>query len=288
MAFLVDNDILSQLNRTTPIREVVDWFESLQPDEFYLAQITIFEQFRGIELVKQKSTVVAETLRLWWEPFLETVRPENIVASNVEALRIQAQLYAEPKLRNFHLPHPIQPGKSGVGEPDRPKVKTGGDLILAATSIASGIPIATLNVADFMEIQDCVNLPGLYDPKADKWFVKPTSQSSAKPRPVDVETFAKSLGKLSWNYPYSKIISEGQSEIFREMIAVMSAESGLSQNPETTRLLLASPDRAALKRFARRVSRALDLAAAEGLMTAMDEASVELEEPKPESNGPTF
>lgn len=74
-------------------------------------------------------------------------------------------MYAEPSLRNFHLAHP------GAN-----KLKTGEDLLIAASAIAEHAVIVTFNVADFMKIDQAFALTGLYDPGADAWPIAPRSK----------------------------------------------------------------------------------------------------------------
>ncbi|AWN37675.1 hypothetical protein [Methylobacterium radiodurans] len=94
---LIDNDVLSQLNRPRPDPSVKAWFAGLRPYEFGIAGVTVFEQFRGIALVRGRNATLAHTLSLWWEGFLATLAPEQLIAAHVDVLREQAELYAHPR-----------------------------------------------------------------------------------------------------------------------------------------------------------------------------------------------
>ena len=51
-------------------------------------------------------------------------------------------------------------------------MRGGQDLHIAATALVHRLPIATMNVADFMRINDCYPLPEVYDPLTDCWHTR--------------------------------------------------------------------------------------------------------------------
>jgi toxin FitB len=71
-----------------------------------------------------------------------------------------------------------------TGDPRQKSDKVGHDLMIAANSIAYSMPIATHNVRDYLAIQECIPLPGLYDPVAEKWYVEPRRADSASLDPM--------------------------------------------------------------------------------------------------------
>lgn len=54
------------------------------------------------------------------------------------------------------------------------------DMLVAATSLAHGLPIVTSNIIDFMSISEFAQLPGLYDPVTCKWHIPPAETRAFK------------------------------------------------------------------------------------------------------------
>jgi hypothetical protein len=79
----------------------------------------------------------------------------------------------------YHLSTcPARPAFLPISTPDpekshAKKPKTGADLAIAAIAIARGGIVVTGDVGDFLAIHPAFPLPGLYDPFADAWQVRP-------------------------------------------------------------------------------------------------------------------
>jgi hypothetical protein len=80
---------------------------------------------------------------------------------------------------SYHLSTcPARPAFLPISTPDpekshAKKPKTGADLAIAAIAIARGGIVVTGDVGDFLAIHPAFPLPGLYDPFADAWQVRP-------------------------------------------------------------------------------------------------------------------
>jgi predicted nucleic acid-binding protein len=158
--FLLDNDVISNLRKKREPNPAVVWFRSLAPDGFALAGVTVYEQLIGIEYLKHNVIDRAEELSAWWEGFLATLKPGQVIYPDEAIMRIYAKIFVEPKLRNF-----LNAPRAAA----RPRMA--GDLVLAATAIAKGLPIATFNVGDFQAISLLFPLPGAFHPGRGEWFV---------------------------------------------------------------------------------------------------------------------
>jgi hypothetical protein len=71
-------------------------------------------------------------------------------------------MWATPALRDFIVTHP----KSS-------RVKTGEDLVIAATAITRSAAIVTFNVRDYLRIDRCFPVPGIFDARQLEWSVRP-------------------------------------------------------------------------------------------------------------------
>lgn len=142
--------------KARPTQPAEDWFYGLPEDGFAIPQAVVFEKYRGFEIRAAQDLEDARALDGWFEGFLATLRPDQVLAPDNESLRLQARMWSEPELKNFIF------SREGIK-----KAKTGGDLIVAAIAIRNGMPVATFNVADFQSIDRLYPLPGIYHPGRD-------------------------------------------------------------------------------------------------------------------------
>jgi predicted nucleic acid-binding protein len=120
--FLIDTNVLSELPRAKPDRNVVAWFELLP--EFAISPITLEELRYGVAKVTGKKAV---PLRTWLDALLAS-SPRIVPVDETIALAA-GELRAERERRG------------------RPVAQA--DMLIAATSIVTGLTLATRNTSDF-------------------------------------------------------------------------------------------------------------------------------------------
>jgi predicted nucleic acid-binding protein len=124
---VLDTNVLSEVMRPNPSREVLEWIDSQSGDEVFTTAITVAEIYYGIELLprgKRRNSLLAAAEAIFNGDFLD-----RALAFNAEAARIFSRIYARRRAAG----HPI----------------TQSDAQIAATVELHGATLATRNVADF-------------------------------------------------------------------------------------------------------------------------------------------
>lgn len=167
---LLDTNILSTAYLPRPPEWLWEWLESIPPDMIAIPWTTVYETEYGIRIAQRDNPMRALELLAWFTEFLKTrlTFPEM----DVQASRLLGQMAATPALRHFFV---TEDRKNKHGEPLKAeRIRLGGDAMLAALSISHQIPIATMNVKDFLRIHSLFPLPGLYNPKDAVWTIGPS------------------------------------------------------------------------------------------------------------------
>lgn len=177
---ILDTNILSDAQKPRPRPELIAWLEGLSPSKVAIPYSAFFEISYGIELVAQSDPERANKLRKWRAHFLslEFAVPET----TPEVGEIVARMACKGPLKDHWIMWP------DVNGGQRRKLKFGSDPMIAATAIVHEMPIATLNVRDFLLIDRYFPLPGVFDPLSMEWIVDPPPGWSFKP---DMESEAK-------------------------------------------------------------------------------------------------
>lgn len=122
MSYLLDTNIVSELKKTRPNPGVVAWRDSTSPDEHFLSVLVLGEIRRGVELLRPRDPVRAESIDAWLTSLSSTYE------------------------------HRILPVDAGVTDawgrldvPDRLPVVDG---LLAATALVHDMILVTRNTAD--------------------------------------------------------------------------------------------------------------------------------------------
>lgn len=159
--YLLDTNVLSNLSKPRPSPSVLNWCHRLRPRNWCIAQCTIIEIRRGIKILSLKGERArADALNDWFDNLL-AMRP-RIIALNDHIIDVFTDLSLVPELQNVFAPNP---GKYPA--------RVGRDLEIAATAIVMNATVVTVNVSDFLAINDHVRLPGLFNPDTDQWLVRP-------------------------------------------------------------------------------------------------------------------
>lgn len=65
MSYLLDTNVVSELQRTTPAVAVLDWSHSIEDSEVFLSTLVIGEIRKGIEALRGKEAERAEIYEQW-------------------------------------------------------------------------------------------------------------------------------------------------------------------------------------------------------------------------------
>lgn len=167
--YLLDTNVLSNLSKPRPSPSVLQWCNRLKPRNWCIAQCTVIEIRRGIKFLRLKGERErAAALHDWFENLL-AMRP-RIISLNSNIIDVFTDLSLIPELQNVLAPNP---GKYPA--------KVGRDVEIAATAISLNATVVTINVADFLQINAHMRLPGLVNPDTNEWLVRP------KRREADVD-----------------------------------------------------------------------------------------------------
>ncbi|MBY3538084.1 type II toxin-antitoxin system VapC family toxin [Rhizobium laguerreae] len=166
---IIDTNIISVAQLPQKPQWILDWLDSLPLGSVAIPWVLIYEVEYGIHQAKRTNLAKALFVTQWFEAFLQ--QSLIILDMNVDAARTLGRMAACPSLRQFFetLPRTDRNGKMYKND----RINLGCDVILAALSIAHGLPIATCNDKDFAFINDHFPLPGVYNPKSDEWVVPP-------------------------------------------------------------------------------------------------------------------
>lgn len=157
--FLVDTNVLSNLRKKSPDIRTAQWiFHASIAIPFPV----IMEIEFGISSRRRTDPEKAEKLRVWLDWLL--TRRYEYPPMTPDVARLQATMLEEPTLKNLWCPHPCK----------RPR-PPGQDVFIAAVAKCYGLPIATYNTKDFVEIDRSFPLHGIYNPATDEWARPPCS-----------------------------------------------------------------------------------------------------------------
>ncbi|MBB6487951.1 PIN domain-containing protein [Rhizobium lusitanum] len=162
--FLLDTCVLSETSRNKPHPSVVRFIETAP--NLFIPVAAIMEFQLGITELCSRHPVKAIQLSAWYQQLLSAGFP--IIDTDKDVAEVWGTLAADPRLRNLI-----------IARPDAKKPRNGQDLHIAAASLVSRMPIATFNVRDFMLIDSCYPLPGVYNPLENKWYTRLDSISQS-------------------------------------------------------------------------------------------------------------
>ncbi|KQS75177.1 hypothetical protein ASG25_20675 [Rhizobium sp. Leaf384] len=156
--FLLDTNVLSHASKPAKKQNHVisNWLKNQA--SIAIPFPVLLEIQQGIIEVGKEQPVKATALTQWLDHILEGEYhyPEATPA----VARTLAEMNCCRPLKHLWY----------VNEQAKDK-KPGMDLFIAAMSIVHDIPIATLDVWDFVCINKFFPLPGLYDPSGDTWII---------------------------------------------------------------------------------------------------------------------
>ncbi|WP_028733404.1 PIN domain-containing protein [Rhizobium leguminosarum] len=154
-AFLLDTCVISETALPRPRESVVAFLATA--DNYFIPAGALMELQMGITKICATNPIKAVHLSAWYHSLVRAGIP--IVETDREVSEIWGVLSADPRLQR------LTPGNSG-------KPRGGQDLHIAAAALVHRLPIATMNVIDFMLINECYPLPGIYDPLFSQWHAR--------------------------------------------------------------------------------------------------------------------
>ncbi len=154
-AFLLDTCVISESSKPHPRQEVLRFLQ--RADNYFMPVAALMELIMGITMVCAEKPLKAVELSKWYHGLVRSGIP--IIDTDREVCETWGILACDPKLQCH------SDGRSK-------RIRGGQDLHIAATALVHRLPIATMNVADFMRINSCYPLPGIYDPLNDCWHAR--------------------------------------------------------------------------------------------------------------------
>lgn len=136
MRYLLDTCVLSEMIKSAPDANVIQWFKARKPHELFISAMTWGELQRGVARLPQSKR--RSELTLWLEQ-LEAGFEDRILAFDQQASEIWAQMTVLAEAQ----------GKSMAAF----------DSIIAATAVEHGLVLVTRNDRDFMAA-----LPVVFNP----------------------------------------------------------------------------------------------------------------------------
>lgn len=150
MPFILDTDVVSRLRKRNPDPKLKAWLGTVDASQLYITSFTVAELHHGLALAQRDARPNAAELAVW-VPMI--VAAASVLNLDAEAGKLLGLLWSKPALHNFFITSP----------PAR-KIKTGADLVIAATAVRHAATVVTGNFADFALIAPhCTGLR-VFDP----------------------------------------------------------------------------------------------------------------------------
>lgn len=155
--FLLDTCVLSETSKPKPDAGVLDFIDTAANLTIPIAALMEFQM--GIMERCATDPIGAVRLSGWFTKLLNAGMP--LAETNRDVAEVWGTLSSDKRLRNLI-----------TGDPRSKKPRNGQDIHIAAVAIVERLPIATFNVKDFQLINECYPLPGIYNPREEKWYSK--------------------------------------------------------------------------------------------------------------------
>jgi len=124
MSYLIDTNVISELAKTQPNKQVVSWFGSISNHELYLSVITLGEIRKGIAKISDDKK--REKIRMWLDHELLQWFGERILPIDQHVAN-----------------------KWGVLQASVSRTLSAIDSLIAATAMHSDLILVTRNIKDF-------------------------------------------------------------------------------------------------------------------------------------------
>ncbi|PSH65302.1 PIN domain-containing protein [Phyllobacterium sophorae] len=157
---VLDTSVVSEFSKLKPKEAFLEFLDEYASHHLAIPFPVLVELTTGIEKKMAEQPLRARQLRRWLNLLMAT--DIQFLPADERVCSIYSKMLVMPQLRNFWI---VCPGSNK---------KPGMDLMIAATAIAYGCPVATSNVKDFIEIHDYFPLQGIFNPSNGEWAVLPS------------------------------------------------------------------------------------------------------------------
>lgn len=170
MPFMLDTCVLSETSRARPHPSVIRFLQTA--DNLLLPGAALMELQCGITSICATDPIKAVKLSAWYQDLTSGEIP--IVISDLAVFEVWGTLNGDPRLRNLSSNRPSS------------KTKCNQDLHIAAAALVHRAAIATFNIKDYLLIDSCYPLPGIYNPIDEVWHTRmePLTMPSGRPMPL--------------------------------------------------------------------------------------------------------
>lgn len=175
--YLLDTSVLSEFTLKEPHPSFRIWILAVPERALAISASALIETQRGIEKLKASNPGRAAELDSWLTALLART-DVRFLPMNPRAARLYGRMTAVPALKNLWVPD---------AHAKRPKL--GQDLQVAATAVAYQVPVASVNVKDFLQVHAHFPLPGLFNPHSSNWVIP----CRALRRPIQAQGWAADL-----------------------------------------------------------------------------------------------
>ncbi len=159
MTFLLDTCVISETSKVRPRVEIASFLSTVK--NVAMPAGALMELQLGITQICATDPIRAVKLSRWYQGLLKKNIP--IIESDLQVVELWGVLAADKRLQNHFIPR--TDGKQR-------RHRGGQDVHIAAAALAHRLPIATMNVSDFMRIHECYPLPGIYNPATGVWHAR--------------------------------------------------------------------------------------------------------------------
>ena len=122
--YLLDTNVVSELRKPRPDRNVKHWADSVSAASLYLSAITVLELETGVLQVERRDAGQGALLRDWLDNRVLPAFAGRVLAIDTAVALRCARLHVPDKMAH-------------------------GDALIAATALVHGLIVATRNTADF-------------------------------------------------------------------------------------------------------------------------------------------
>jgi predicted nucleic acid-binding protein len=123
--YLLDTNVVSELRKPKPDRNVKRWARNVPPAALFLSVITILELETGVLKIERRDARQGAALRTWLDTQVLPVFSDRILPIDTVVAQRCAKL---------HVPDPMADG----------------DALIAATALVHGLTVVTRNTSDFI------------------------------------------------------------------------------------------------------------------------------------------
>lgn len=170
---LLDTNVVSLMGRKNPPPGLRPWLLRIGIHRLLISYPVLAELMRGAYLRKYDDPEKAARIFAWVDSILEADFPTSEMSP--AAASSYAFMTSIPALKHLWT---IQKQQRSS--------RLGHDVMIAALAVAHRLPILTTNPADYLKINSCYPLPGVYHPLEARWHVDP-------PVPVPLPRFDREL-----------------------------------------------------------------------------------------------